>query len=51
MNDEWHIAVIDFGCVNSRAIWVKFRFSRVEVCVVVVVYEHTLKNRRGFRTT
>ena len=24
-----------FGCVSSRILWIKFKFSRVEVCVVV----------------
>ena len=27
--------VIDFGCVNSRILWIKFRFSKVTNCVVV----------------
>ena len=31
----WHSVVIDFGYVRSRIIWVKFKFSRVEVCVVM----------------
>ena len=35
LNDVWHIAVIDFGCVSPRILWIKFRFSRVKVCVVV----------------
>ena len=35
MNDVWHSAVTDFGCVRSRILWIKFRFSRVKVCVVV----------------
>ena len=30
-----HSAVIDFGCVSSRILWIKFTFSRVKVCVVV----------------
>ena len=34
-NYVWHSAVIDFGCVSSRIIWIKFRFSKVKVCVVV----------------
>ena len=34
LNDVWHSAVIDFGCVSSRIIWIKFKFSRVKVCVV-----------------
>ena len=35
LNDVWHGAVEDFGCVSSRNLWIKFRFSRVKVCVVV----------------
>ena len=36
MNDVWHsVVVIDFGCVSSRILWIKFKLSRVEVCVVV----------------
>ena len=35
LSDEWHSAVIDFGCLSSRILWIKFRFSRVKVCVVV----------------
>ena len=31
----WHSAVIDFGCVSSRVLWVKFKFSMVKVCMVV----------------
>ena len=27
-------AVIDFGCVSSRILWVKIKISRVKVCVV-----------------
>ena len=26
---------MDFGCVISRILWIKFKFSRVKVCVVV----------------
>ena len=33
LNDVWHSAVIDFGCVSSSILWIKF--SRVKVCVVV----------------
>ena len=36
MNDEWHSTVIDFGSVSSRTLWVKFKFSRVKVLVVIV---------------
>ena len=33
--DVWRSVVIDFGCVSSRTLWIKFRFARVKVCVVV----------------
>ena len=35
MDDVWHSAVVDFRCVSSRILWIKFKFSRVKVCVVV----------------
>ena len=35
LNDVWHSEVIDFGCVSSRILWIKFRFSRIKVFVVV----------------
>ena len=35
LNDVWYNAVIDFECVNSRILWIKFKFSRVKVCVRV----------------
>ena len=35
LNDVWHSAVIDFGCVSSRILWIKFKYSKVKVCVVV----------------
>ena len=31
----WYNAVIDFGIVSSRIMLIKFKFSRVKVCVVV----------------
>ena len=34
-SEKWHSAVIDFGCVSSKILWIKFKFSRVIVCVVV----------------
>ena len=34
LNDVWHSVVIDFGCVSSRIMLIKFKFSRVKVCVV-----------------
>ena len=35
LNDVWHSVMIKAGCVSSRIIWIKFKFSRVKVCVVV----------------
>ena len=35
LNDVWHSAVINFGCVSSIILWIKFKFSRVKVYVVV----------------
>ena len=35
LNDVWHSAVIDFGCISSRILWIKFKLSRVKVFVVV----------------
>ena len=30
LNDVWHSAVVKFGCVSSRILWIKFKFSRVK---------------------
>ena len=35
LNDVWCSAVIDYGCVSSRILWIKFKFSRVKVYLVV----------------
>ena len=35
LNDMWHSAVVKSGCVNSRILWIKFKFSSIKVCVVV----------------
>ena len=35
LNNVWYSVVIDFGFVSSRILWIKFKFSRVKVCVVV----------------
>ena len=35
LNDVCHSAVIDFGCVSSRILRIKFKFARVKVSVVV----------------
>ena len=34
LDDVGHSALVDFGCVSSRILWIKFKFSRVKVCVV-----------------
>ena len=31
----WHSAMVKSGSVSSRILWIKFKFSRVKVCVVV----------------
>ena len=36
LDDVGHSALVDFGCVSSRILWIKFKFSRVKVCVVLV---------------
>ena len=33
LNDVWHSGVIGFGCITSRILCTKFRFSRFKVCV------------------
>ena len=35
LNDVWHIGVVDFRCVSSRILWIKYKFTRVKVYVVV----------------
>ena len=35
LNDVWHIAIINFGCVSFKILWIKFKFSRVKIYVVV----------------
>ena len=35
LNDVWYCEVVDFGYASSRILWIKFKFSRVKVCVVV----------------
>ena len=36
MNDVWHSAVIDLGCVSSRILRITFKFLSVKACVTVV---------------
>ena len=35
LKDVWYIAVDKCMCVSSRILWIKFKFSRVKICVVV----------------
>ena len=35
LNNVWHSAVVKSGYVSSRTLWIKFKFSRVKVYVVV----------------
>ena len=35
LNDVWHSAVVKYGYVSSRILWIKFKFSVVKTCVVV----------------
>ena len=35
LSDVWHSAVVKHGFVSPRLSWIKFRFSRFKVCVVV----------------
>ena len=35
LNDVWHSTGVDFQCVSFRILWIKLKFSRVKVCVVV----------------
>ena len=35
LKNVWYSAMVDFGCVSSRILWIKCKFSKVKVCVVV----------------
>ena len=35
LKDVWHSALVDFGCVSSRILWIKFKFSKDKVCMMV----------------
>ena len=35
LNDVWHSAMVNCGCVSFRILWIKFKFSLVKVCVVL----------------
>ena len=36
LNNVWHRAVVECGCVSSRILWIRFKFSRIKICVVVM---------------
>ena len=38
LKDVWHSTLMDSGYVSPRILCIKFKFSRVKVCVVVVGY-------------
>ena len=35
LNDVLHNAVVEFGCICCGILWIKFKFSRAKVCMVV----------------
>ena len=35
LNNVWHSAMVEFGYVSSRTLWIKFKFLSVKVCMVV----------------
>ena len=35
LSNVWHSAVVKHGCVSPRILWIKFKFSRVKVCMMV----------------
>ena len=35
LTDVWHSAVVDCGCISSRILCIKSKFSTVKVCLVV----------------
>ena len=53
LNEVWHSALVKSGCFSSRILWIKFKFSRVKVCVVVgtAPLKEMLKKEIGFGTT
>ena len=36
LNDVWYGDLVEFRCINSRILWVKFKFAKVKACVVVI---------------
>ena len=51
LNDVWHRAVIKSGCVSSRILWIKFKCSRVKVCMVVRYGPNEGDGEESFGTT
>ena len=47
LNDVCHSPVVDFGCDSSIMLWIKYKFSRVKVCVVVGYGPNEVKKRHG----
>ena len=35
LNNVWQSKMLDFGCVSSRILWIKLKFSKVKICVVL----------------
>ena len=35
LNDVWHSEVVYLGCGSSKILWIKLKFSRIKVCLVV----------------
>ena len=38
VNDEGYSAVVEFGCVTPTILSIKFRFARVKVCDIGVIW-------------
>ena len=52
LSDTWHSAVVKHGSVSPRILWIKFKVSRVKVCVVVGYGPNKGEGEKGgFRTT
>ena len=53
LNDVWHSAVVKYGCVGSRIISIKFKFSKVKVIWwwETAPMREMVKKEIGFGTT
>ena len=53
LKDVWHGAVVKYGCVSSGILWIKLKFSRVKVYVVVGYGPNKVKVKKeiGFGMT